>query len=78
MCVKDGEKRCEKWILRKAFDTRDDPYLPDEVLWRQKEQFSDGVGYVTTSQSLVFCVLSFTILSDAGFLSLQLQLDRFS
>ena len=45
MCVKDGEKRCEKWILRKAFDTKEDPYLPDEVLWRQKEQFSDGVGY---------------------------------
>ncbi len=22
-----------------------DPYLPKEVLWRQKEQFSDGVGY---------------------------------
>jgi asparagine synthase (glutamine-hydrolysing) len=21
------------------------PYLPAEVLWRQKEQFSDGVGY---------------------------------
>ncbi|TPX72611.1 asparagine synthase (glutamine-hydrolysing) [Chytriomyces confervae] len=21
------------------------PYLPDEILWRQKEQFSDGVGY---------------------------------
>ena len=20
-----------------------DPYLPEEVLWRQKEQFSDGV-----------------------------------
>lgn len=35
----------EKYILRKAFDTPDDPYLPDEVLWRQKEQFSDGVGY---------------------------------
>jgi len=45
MCVKNGEKRMEKWILRKAFDTRDDPYLPDDVLWRQKEQFSDGVGY---------------------------------
>jgi len=45
MCIKDGEKRMEKWILRKAFDTKDDPYLPDEVLWRQKEQFSDGVGY---------------------------------
>lgn len=35
----------EKYILRKAFDTPEDPFLPDEVLWRQKEQFSDGVGY---------------------------------
>ena len=35
----------EKYILRKAFDRPEDPYLPDEVLWRQKEQFSDGVGY---------------------------------
>ncbi|KAI1812648.1 asparagine synthase [Poronia punctata] len=43
------KERLEKWILRKAFDTSDDPsaepYLPDEILWRQKEQFSDGVGY---------------------------------
>ncbi|OHU86986.1 MULTISPECIES: asparagine synthase B [Pseudoalteromonas] len=38
MC-KNG--RIEKHILREAFDG----YLPDEVLWRQKEQFSDGVGY---------------------------------
>ncbi len=35
----------EKFILRKAFDTPEQPFLPDEVLWRQKEQFSDGVGY---------------------------------
>ncbi|KAG7193590.1 asparagine synthetase [Scheffersomyces spartinae] len=39
----------EKYILRKAFDTTDEPdvkpYLPEEILWRQKEQFSDGVGY---------------------------------
>lgn len=37
-----------QYILRKAFDcTASDgrPYLPDEILWRQKEQFSDGVGY---------------------------------
>jgi len=47
MCVDElsGEKRMEKWILRKAFDTSSMPYLPKEVLWRQKEQFSDGVGY---------------------------------
>ena len=31
----------EKKILREAFS----PLLPDEVAWRQKEQFSDGVGY---------------------------------
>lgn len=36
--------RMEKYILRKAFDTQP-PYLPASVLWRQKEQFSDGVGY---------------------------------
>ncbi|KAH7357868.1 asparagine synthetase [Plectosphaerella cucumerina] len=43
------KEKLEKYILRKAFDTSDDPsaqpYLPDNILWRQKEQFSDGVGY---------------------------------
>lgn len=43
--VKAADKRIEKWVVRKAFDTPDDPYLPAEILWRQKEQFSDGVGY---------------------------------
>jgi asparagine synthase (glutamine-hydrolysing) len=37
--------KMEKHLLRKAFDTPENPYLPAEVLWRQKEQFSDGVGY---------------------------------
>ena len=32
--------RIEKWVLRKAFEG----YLPDEVLWRQKDAFSDAVG----------------------------------
>ncbi|KAF5096180.1 hypothetical protein D0Z03_001671 [Geotrichum reessii] len=40
-----SKERIEKYILRKAFDTKEEPYLPDEILWRQKEQFSDGVGY---------------------------------
>lgn len=43
-----SKERLEKYILRKAFDTKDQPegaYLPDNILWRQKEQFSDGVGY---------------------------------
>lgn len=34
-------ERMEKWVLRKAFED----YLPASVAWRQKEQFSDGVGY---------------------------------
>ena len=40
-------KKTEKYILRKAFekDSNGVPYLPHEILWRQKEQFSDGVGY---------------------------------
>ncbi len=36
----NGE-RMEKWVVRKAFED----YLPQSVVWRQKEQFSDGVGY---------------------------------
>ena len=34
-------KVIEKKIIREAFED----YLPASVLWRQKEQFSDGVGY---------------------------------
>ena len=36
-----NKDRMEKWVLRKSFEN----YLPDSVAWRQKEQFSDGVGY---------------------------------
>lgn len=50
MCLylfqKGGEtQHIEKWALRAAFDDAETPWLPSEVLWRQKEQFSDGVGY---------------------------------
>ena len=38
-----GNGKMEKYILREAFDNGDT--LPPEVLWRQKEQFGDGVGY---------------------------------
>lgn len=41
--IKSG--RIEKYILRKAFDNKEKPWLPESILWRQKEQFSDGVGY---------------------------------
>lgn len=41
----EGHHKIEKYVMRKAFDDADKPYLPDNILWRQKEQFSDGVGY---------------------------------
>lgn len=42
MCGHKGKNgKIEKWILRKAFED----LLPPSVCWRQKEQFSDGVGY---------------------------------
>jgi asparagine synthase (glutamine-hydrolysing) len=39
------DKRMEKYLIRKAFAEiyKDDPILPDNVLWRKKEAFSDGV-----------------------------------
>jgi asparagine synthase (glutamine-hydrolysing) len=37
--IKEG--KMEKWILRKAFEDM----IPESIAWRQKEQFSDGVGY---------------------------------
>lgn len=36
-----NSERMEKYLLRRAFED----LLPDEIAWRQKEQFSDGVGY---------------------------------
>ncbi len=43
--------RIEKWVLRKAFED----LLPESIAWRQKEQFSDGVGYnwIDTLKDLV-------------------------
>ena len=56
----------EKYILRKAFDTPDNPYLPEEVLWRQKEQFSDGVGYNWIDQLIEYCATQVTDEQLAG------------
>eukprot|EP00261_Vitis_vinifera_P034595 XP_019075838.1 PREDICTED: asparagine synthetase [glutamine-hydrolyzing]-like isoform X1 [Vitis vinifera] len=43
--IKPEQGRIEKWVLRRAFDDEEQPYLPKHILYRQKEQFSDGVGY---------------------------------
>jgi len=60
----NGE-RMEKWILRKAFED----YLPASVAWRQKEQFSDGVGYswIDTLKEMVNTQVSDEQLKNAHF-----------
>ncbi|MEM8763860.1 MAG: asparagine synthase B [Bacteroidota bacterium] len=60
----NGE-RMEKWVVRKAFES----YLPESVAWRQKEQFSDGVGYswIDTLKALVEKEVSDEQLENARF-----------
>ncbi len=60
----NGE-RMEKWVLRKAFEK----YLPESVAWRQKEQFSDGVGYdwIDTLKEVVNAEISDKQLANAKF-----------
>eukprot|EP01015_Nassula_variabilis_P032087 TRINITY_DN738_c0_g1_i6.p1 TRINITY_DN738_c0_g1~~TRINITY_DN738_c0_g1_i6.p1 ORF type:complete len:609 (+),score=184.29 TRINITY_DN738_c0_g1_i6:3-1829(+) len=43
--TQNNPRKIEKYILREAFYDPENPYIPEEILWRQKEQFSDGVGY---------------------------------
>ena len=58
-------ERMEKWVLRKAFENM----LPGEVAWRQKEQFSDGVGYswIDTLKEVVNTEVSDKQMEQAAF-----------
>ncbi|MDG1778914.1 MAG: asparagine synthase B [Flavobacteriaceae bacterium] len=60
----NGE-RMEKWVVRKAFEDM----LPESVAWRQKEQFSDGVGYswIDTLKALVEQEISDEQMENAHF-----------
>ncbi|MGD9040958.1 MAG: asparagine synthase B [Desulfobacteraceae bacterium] len=42
--------KIEKWILRKAFE--DTHYLPDEILWRYKVQYTQGAGCESLGEKL--------------------------
>ena len=60
-----NKDRMEKWVLRKSFEN----YLPDSVAWRQKEQFSDGVGYdwIDSLKELVNKEVSDAMFKNANF-----------
>ncbi len=55
----------EKWVVRKVFEDM----LPESVAWRQKEQFSDGVGYnwIDTLKEVVDTEVSDEQLKNAKF-----------
>ena len=60
-----NQERMEKWVVRKAFEK----YLPESVAWRQKEQFSDGVGYnwIDTLKEVVEAAVSDEQMANAQF-----------
>lgn len=60
---KDG--RIEKWVVRKAFED----ILPESIAWRQKEQFSDGVGYnwIDTLKEITAAAVSDDKLANARY-----------
>ena len=53
----------EKYLLRKAFDG----YLPDAVLWRPKEAFSDGCSQPEESWSTIIETFVDGLVSDEAF-----------
>ena len=59
------KNKMEKWVLRKSFES----YLPPSVAWRQKEQFSDGVGYdwIDSLKELVDVKVSDEMFNNAKF-----------
>ena len=61
----DGKKRLEKYLLRKAFDQKG--FLPDEVLWRRKCAFSDGVSSQKRSWHKIIQNFVNQIISDEEF-----------
>ncbi len=43
----EGNQRIEKWIFRKAYES----FLPERVVWRLKQEFSQGSGFASTLPS---------------------------
>jgi asparagine synthase (glutamine-hydrolysing) len=61
------DDKMEKYLLRKAFQS--EGLLPDDVLWRRKEAFSDGVSSADGGRTWVQMIKEYTdrVISDAEF-----------
>jgi asparagine synthase (glutamine-hydrolysing) len=51
-----GDDMIEKWILRKAFEGTG--YLPDDILWRYKVQYTQGAGCESLGEKLAEAEIS--------------------
>lgn len=62
-----GDDRIEKYMLRKAF--QGDELIPDDVLWRRKEAFSDGVSCADGGRTWVQMIKEYSdsVVTDADF-----------
>ncbi len=47
-------ERMEKWLLRKAFEN----YLPEHIVWRTKQKFSEGAGSMDIIESFAESTIS--------------------
>ena len=63
------EDRMEKYLLRKSFEG----YLPEEVLWRKKEAFSDGISSEEDSWHSIINSFVDKLVSDTEFNSNSLK-----
>lgn len=66
--------RIEKWLVRSAFE--EDKLLPEEVLWRKKEAFSDGVSGEKRSWFEIIQEYAQTLYSDEEFKKRQAEYDH--
>ena len=69
--LRQAKGECEKYLLRSAFS--DTGYLPDEILWRKKEAFSDGVSSIQRSWYQILQDAIEEEISDEELLSYQQQ-----
>jgi len=57
----DGNNRIEKWVFRKAFES----LLPKRIVWRLKQEFSQGSGSASTLTDHFDYLITDSELSDA-------------
>jgi asparagine synthase (glutamine-hydrolysing) len=64
--------RMEKYLIRKAFDIICPDLLPQEILWRKKEAFSDGVSSTEKSWYLMLKEYYSNLITDEEFLNTEI------